>query len=235
MAADLPAQADTRPGWVRVQCHSATMADWLTRAIVMENVAARSSGVMLYLPAAPHFRIEKEIKNVVTVIAKTAHYWMGHMSRSQKTLIADLFTTMSRESPLIEPAIDGWAKWRGCRVRERGAAVWMMRALVAFNVVARREQVTLFVPINEEQDPGRHDRRRRGCARAATGGVARRAGVKAILIHGNGGCTAGDIWLPWLERELTALGLDVINQTFPDNIKARAQYLAAAPRSARCR
>jgi predicted alpha/beta hydrolase family esterase len=48
--------------------------------------------------------------------------------------------------------------------------------------------------------------------------------AKAILIHGNGGCTAGDIWLPWLERELTALGLEVINQTFPDNIKARAQY-----------
>jgi len=48
--------------------------------------------------------------------------------------------------------------------------------------------------------------------------------AKAILIHGNGGCTAGDIWLPYLERELTALGLEVINQTFPDNIKARAQY-----------
>jgi predicted alpha/beta hydrolase family esterase len=46
--------------------------------------------------------------------------------------------------------------------------------------------------------------------------------VKAILIHGNGGCTAGDIWLPWVERELRALGLDVINHTFPDNIKARA-------------
>ncbi|MEO8677844.1 MAG: alpha/beta hydrolase [Vicinamibacterales bacterium] len=47
---------------------------------------------------------------------------------------------------------------------------------------------------------------------------------KAILIHGNGGCTAGDIWLPYLERELTALGIEVINQTFPDNIKARASY-----------
>ena len=45
---------------------------------------------------------------------------------------------------------------------------------------------------------------------------------KAILIHGNGGCTAADIWLPWLERELRALGLDVINHTFPDNVKARA-------------
>lgn len=48
--------------------------------------------------------------------------------------------------------------------------------------------------------------------------------MKAILIHGNGGGTAGDIWLPWLERELTRLGLEVINQTFPDNVKARARY-----------
>ena len=154
LAADLPAQPDTHPGWVRVQCHSTTMADWLMRAIVMENVAARSSGVMLYLPAAPHFRLEKEVKNVVTVIAKTAHYWMGHMSRSQKTLIADLFRTMSMESPLIEPPTDGWASWRGVECASVAAAVWMMRALVAFNIVSRREQLTLLVPINEEQDPG---------------------------------------------------------------------------------
>lgn len=50
------------------------------------------------------------------------------------------------------------------------------------------------------------------------------ATIKAILIHGNGGCTAGDIWLPWLERELTALGVAVTNETFPDNMKARAQF-----------
>ena len=49
------------------------------------------------------------------------------------------------------------------------------------------------------------------------------SGVKAILIHGNGGCTAADIWLPWLERELSSLGIKVVNQTFPDNIKARAK------------
>ncbi len=153
LAADLPAQADTSPGWVRVQCHNATMADWLTRAIVMENVAARSSGVMLYLPAAPHFRLEKEIKNVITVIAKTAHYWMGHMSRSQKALIADLFMTLSAESPLIEPEMTGWAKWRAVECSSVSAAVWMMRALAAFNIVARREQASLLVPINDDQDP----------------------------------------------------------------------------------
>lgn len=45
-----------------------------------------------------------------------------------------------------------------------------------------------------------------------------------ILIHGNGGGTADDIWFPWVERELTRLGLTVINRTFPDNVKARAQY-----------
>jgi predicted alpha/beta hydrolase family esterase len=47
---------------------------------------------------------------------------------------------------------------------------------------------------------------------------------RVILIHGNGGSTAGDIWLPWLERELTRLGLEVTNRTFPDNVKARAEY-----------
>ncbi|MEO7158438.1 MAG: alpha/beta hydrolase [Vicinamibacterales bacterium] len=62
----------------------------------------------------------------------------------------------------------------------------------------------------------------RACSSSKARG--REGAVKAILIHGNGGCTAGDIWLPWVERELTALGLQVINQTFPDNIKARARY-----------
>jgi predicted alpha/beta hydrolase family esterase len=47
---------------------------------------------------------------------------------------------------------------------------------------------------------------------------------RAILIHGNGGSTAGDIWLPSVERELTSLGVAVINRTFPDNVKARARF-----------
>ena len=46
---------------------------------------------------------------------------------------------------------------------------------------------------------------------------------RAILIHGNGGSTAADIWLPWVERSLAALGVGVTNVTFPDNVKARAQ------------
>ncbi|MGE0363393.1 MAG: RBBP9/YdeN family alpha/beta hydrolase [Vicinamibacterales bacterium] len=45
-----------------------------------------------------------------------------------------------------------------------------------------------------------------------------------VLIHGNGGCTAADFWLPTVECELAALGLDVVNRTFPDNLKARARH-----------
>jgi uncharacterized protein len=48
--------------------------------------------------------------------------------------------------------------------------------------------------------------------------------IKAILIHGNGGGNSNDVWLPYVERELSALGLDVINRSFPDAVKARSSY-----------
>lgn len=47
---------------------------------------------------------------------------------------------------------------------------------------------------------------------------------KAILIPGNGGCSPGDAWYPSVERGLDALGVTVINTTFPDSVKARASY-----------
>jgi sirohydrochlorin cobaltochelatase len=103
MAADLHAQESPIPGWVRVACRSEAMAGWLLRAIVMENVAVHAEGSMLFLPVAPHFRLEKEIKNVITVIAKTCHYWTGHMRREQRLAIASLFAAMAEESPLIGP------------------------------------------------------------------------------------------------------------------------------------
>jgi sirohydrochlorin cobaltochelatase len=73
------------PGWVGVRCRDAAMADWLMRAIVVENVAARREGVVLYLPAGPHFRLWKEIKNVVTALAKTCHYWCDHMPAGKES------------------------------------------------------------------------------------------------------------------------------------------------------
>ena len=153
LATGLPTTRDAVPGWAQVHCYSATMADWLSRAIVMENVSARSVGLLLYLPAAPHFRIEKEIKNVVTVIAKTTHYWTGHMSRSQKALIADLFQRMAEESPLIELMGHGRTRWDATDAGSVTRAVWIMRALIGFNVTARREGTTVFVPINTDVDP----------------------------------------------------------------------------------
>ena len=104
LATDLPADPSPIPGWVRVTCYGETMSGWLLRAITMENVAVRRDGLAIDLPAAPGFRLEKEIKNVITVIAKTSHYWLGHMPRTQKEDIAILFDAMARELKLMELA-----------------------------------------------------------------------------------------------------------------------------------
>lgn len=79
MVTKLPVVTSASPGWIGVQCASEDMALWLLRAIVVENVSVRREGDVLYLPAGPDFRLEKEIKNVVTVIAKTRHYWAEHL------------------------------------------------------------------------------------------------------------------------------------------------------------
>lgn len=105
MVSDLFAKPSPDPGWIRVACFNDTMAAWLLRAITMENVAVRAEGAMLDLPAGPHFRLETEIKNVVTVIAKTCHYWSGHTSRAQQRAVANLFATLAIESPLVQPAL----------------------------------------------------------------------------------------------------------------------------------
>ena len=65
-------------GWVGLNCKDEQAALWLLRAIVVENICVRREGTVLYLPAGPAFRLEKEIKNVVTVVAKTYHYWTEH-------------------------------------------------------------------------------------------------------------------------------------------------------------
>jgi hypothetical protein len=65
-------------GWVGLNCKDEQEALWLLRAIVVENICVRREGTVLYLPAGPAFRLEKEIKNVVTVVAKTYHYWTEH-------------------------------------------------------------------------------------------------------------------------------------------------------------
>lgn len=185
MVTSMPCEPAGDPGWVRVECYSATMAAWLLRAIVAENVAARVKGAMLSLPVAPSFRLEKEIKNIVTVSAKTSHYWLEHMPRAQQRAIAELVASLERSFPLITPAepadeearaIDAGAGralseqiarltglfpseirtpgWCGVECADASNAIWMMRALIAQNILARREGHTLFVPVNPAADPG---------------------------------------------------------------------------------
>lgn len=66
-------------GWVGVLCDDEVMAVWLMRAIIVENVMVRREGATLFLPAGPNFRVRKEIKNVITSVAKTVHYWRAHL------------------------------------------------------------------------------------------------------------------------------------------------------------
>jgi sirohydrochlorin cobaltochelatase len=183
MVTALPAKMSPIPGWVRVDCPTRGMSDWLVRAILMENVSARREGDALDLPAGPSYRIEKEIKNVVTSIAKTCHHWSGHIWLAQQEEIADLFETMAMESPLVEPEFpDGafqsgrnqmlrekmaeaireraglqpsdrrYIGWLGVECPDVRTAIWMMRALVASNVLSRREETVLFVPVNPASD-----------------------------------------------------------------------------------
>jgi sirohydrochlorin cobaltochelatase len=171
------------PGWVRVTCESEAMAGWLLRAITIENVAAQADGADLDLPASPDYRVEKEIKNVVTVIAKSCHYWQEHMLWTQQLAIGRLFHELAGESPLVVPdfslegpatppasvahfadivrrdtglpqSTHGYRGWLGLDCPTVRAAVWMMRLMLASNILSRREECTLFLPVNEARDPG---------------------------------------------------------------------------------
>lgn len=48
--------------------------------------------------------------------------------------------------------------------------------------------------------------------------------MRAIFIPGNGGGSPKDHWFPYLKRELTGLGVAVIDREFPDRILAREKY-----------
>ncbi len=83
MVTGLPVVRGAKPGWIGLQCDSEEMAIWLLRAIVVENVSVRREGNTLYFPAGPDFKLEKEIKNVITVVAKTNHYWQEHLKSKE--------------------------------------------------------------------------------------------------------------------------------------------------------
>jgi sirohydrochlorin cobaltochelatase len=77
-----PVVREAVPGWIGLACPDAEAAIWLMRAIIVENVAVRRESTTLFLPAGPDFRLTHEIKNVITVVAKTHHYWTEHVQES---------------------------------------------------------------------------------------------------------------------------------------------------------
>jgi hypothetical protein len=74
------AEPADEPGWIVVTCESRKMAAWLCATIILENVDARCEDERLFLPASRDFHLKDEVKSVITVLAKTHHYWQAHIA-----------------------------------------------------------------------------------------------------------------------------------------------------------
>lgn len=161
--------------WICVECDSEAEATWLQFAIVAENVSARREEKCLLLPVGEHFRDTKEIKNIVVALAKSWHYWSGHLTGSQKRAFQDgeIVEPAGREwflshlshgeeyakvrSGLIEEIrnqvdwpIDShrYFGWLGIECPDPMVAGWLMRAIVIEGIQVRREEMMLWLPVS---------------------------------------------------------------------------------------
>jgi sirohydrochlorin cobaltochelatase len=82
----LPAEPATA-GWLMVHCHSPGMARWLAESIEQENVQSRAEEARLFVPVGDSFTLKGEIKNVITAVAKTTHYWHEHLPSDAKRAV----------------------------------------------------------------------------------------------------------------------------------------------------
>lgn len=173
------------PGWLAVCCADQTMAAWLVRAIVVENVLARQEREMLLLPGGPRFQVGKEIKNIVTTVAKTCHYWTCHMSATQQAAAAAVIThellqpatpaevcaAPSAYQAVVQAIEQGvrqttglptvpsrYLGWVGVGCSDVAMAVWLMRAMIVENVLARREAEVLYLPTSPRFTAGESQR-----------------------------------------------------------------------------
>ena len=157
------------PGWVGVQCGSLEESAWLQFAVTAENVSARRRQSVLQLPAGPAFRVEKEIKNVVVALAKSYHYWDGHLTAAQQSLAAEGVweaATPSEaaanpseyeaavrevENSLLAAGLPTsprrYVGWVGVETGSEEDAVWLLRAVLVEQVLARREGKVLYLPV----------------------------------------------------------------------------------------
>ncbi|WP_435017681.1 hypothetical protein TA3x_005300 [Tundrisphaera sp. TA3] len=177
LTSGFPVVDGDRPGWVGLPCRSAEEAAWLQFAVTAENVSARRRGRVLQLPAGPAFRAEKEIKNVVVALAKACHYWEGHLTESQQALAGDEpWEPASPDEAAADPAgyeaserqvRDALRRaglpmparrsigWAGVEADGEEAAVWLLRAVLADGVLARREGRILHLPVAAAPDEAR--------------------------------------------------------------------------------
>ncbi|HEY5316195.1 MAG TPA: hypothetical protein VIK18_26945 [Pirellulales bacterium] len=177
LTTELPVSPSPRPGWVGIRCHDDDMAGWLVRAIVAENVIARRQQEVLFVPAGPAFRVEQEIKNVVVSVAKACHYLLDHVEPDQRPsgLAGRLVEPPLPSEVLASPGkylkaareleqcirrdtglntILGQTQgWIGVDCSSEEMAVWMLRAVVVEDILARCEGNRLCVPIDMSDSP----------------------------------------------------------------------------------
>jgi sirohydrochlorin cobaltochelatase len=172
----LPVIDGYAPGWVGVQCESPAEAAWLQFAVTAENVSCRRRKDVLQIPAGPAFRDEKEIKNVVVALAKSYHYWDGHLTAAQQSLAGERIwdpaapseaalnpseykaAVAQVESTLrtagLSPLPRRYVGWVGFQTTGEEEAVWLLRAVLVNQVLARREERVLFLPVCPAPDDG---------------------------------------------------------------------------------
>lgn len=79
MTTGLFSEPADEPGWLAISCRSRQMAAWMCACIILENVDARlDADDRLLVPASAEFTLKDQVKSVVTVVAKVAHYWQMH-------------------------------------------------------------------------------------------------------------------------------------------------------------
>lgn len=176
LCVELPLRSDSEPGWIGLECDSEATAGWLVRAIIAENVMARHENAVLYVPAGPHFRIEKEMKNVVVCVAKSCHYFFDHLDpekqmrvqaasllrpplpheiqaqRDQYEQKMAMLTKQIAEKTGLQTRRSESPGWLGVDCGTEDNAVWMLRAVAVDDILVRREEAMLYVPVDLRSD-----------------------------------------------------------------------------------
>jgi sirohydrochlorin cobaltochelatase len=77
-----------KPGWLAVKCAHAVQARWMSEQILHETVQSFHEDDFFFVPVASTYTVTAEIKNIITVVAKTSHYWQDHLQGEVKRLMA---------------------------------------------------------------------------------------------------------------------------------------------------